>query len=323
MTASRFLVTGGAGFIGSHLTMSLLDSGHEVMVVDNLDGYYPLEFKERNIALFRDREGASFTRLDITDAAAFEEVVQRFQPQAIAHLAAQPGVQFSLEQPLKVQRVNVEGTMAVLEAARKHGVERVLNASSSSVYGHAQDPPFTETGATVPLSPYGTSKLAAEHLCRNQTEIFGLDTISLRFFTVYGPRMRPDLAIWIFTLCALTGQPIEIYGTGGKERDFTHVSDVVHSCMAFLTGGITGQGRAVNLGRGDRITITDLAETLVDLVGEGVPIEYHPDRLADMEVTCASTALCAEVFGWTPQLTLQDGLRDFVAWMRESRRTDG
>ena len=233
----------------------------------------------------------------------------------VFHQAAQAGVRISVDDPVKSHDVNATGTLNLLETARDAGVEKIINASSSSVYGTVEYLPFDEDHTRRPVSPYGVSKLAAEEYCRIFSELYGLKTVSLRYFTVYGPRMRPDLAISIFTRKALANEPITIFGDGTKTRDFTNVEDIVRANLIAMRKG----AGAYNIGGGHRISIKTLAETIIGITGSASEIRYAAAVKGDAEHTFADTERAGRDLGWHPQVSLEDGLRRYAAWVSNSQ----
>ncbi|MDW5562361.1 MAG: SDR family oxidoreductase [Methanomassiliicoccus sp.] len=308
---SKIVVTGGAGFIGSHLAEELAKE-HKVVVVDNLDDYYSPEIKRANLELLRRSKNITFVHGDITDPHLVQEIIDT-DVDYVFHEAAQAGVRVSVNDPFKPNRINVLGTLNVLSAALQAGVERVINASSSSVYGKVQYLPFDEKHPTQPVSPYGVSKLAAEHYCRVFYEVYGLPTVSLRYFTVYGPRMRPDLAISIFTGRLLRNEPITIFGDGSKTRDFTYIDDIVDANIRLLRTG-EADGGVLNIGGGSAVSIADLAKKLKALTGSRSEILYAEKQMGDAEHTLADTALARRTIGFEPMTSIDEGLRKFVQW---------
>jgi len=318
----RVLLTGGAGFIGSHLTERLLRDGLDVVVVDNLDPYYDVRLKRKNleaVELASREEGAgryTYVDADVTDLPALRSIIEEHRPQAVFHEAAQAGVRASVEDPYKPNNVNVVGTLNVLVASRDAGVERVINASSSSVYGTVAYLPFDEVHPTVPVSPYGVSKLAAEHYCRVFHEVYGIPTVSLRYFTVYGPRMRPDLAVPRFSKRLMRGLPPVIFGDGEQTRDYTFIDDIVEANARLLDPRVELTGQSLNVGSSRRISINELVEVLGDLIGsEAEPV--HEDRaVGDARDTWASIDEARRLIGYEPATTLEDGLAAFLEWFR-------
>jgi len=230
----------------------------------------------------------------------------------VFHEAAQAGVRSSIENPYKPHDVNATGTLILLEAARDSDVKKIIYASSSSVYGKVRYLPFDESHPTQPVSPYGVSKLAAEHYCRVYQDIYGIRTISLRYFTVYGPRMRPDLAISIFSQAAANGNPITIFGDGKKTRDFTYIDDIVDANIIAMTKGDS----IYNIGGGKRISIMELATKIIEIAGCDIPIIHSNPVLGDAEHTFASIVKAKHELGWIPNITIEDGLRRFLEWLR-------
>lgn len=306
----KILVTGGAGFIGSHIIERLLSDGHEVVCLDSFDPYYDPLIKRKNIELLHESKSFSLVENDISDLFLLKDTIGGCD--YVFHEAAQAGVRISVENPMKPHITNTSGTLTLLEAARDAGVKKFINASSSSVYGTIQYLPFDEEHPTKPISPYGVSKLAAEHYCRVFSELYGLQTISLRYFTVYGPRMRPDLAISIFTKAALQNNPIQIFGDGTKTRDFTYIDDVVEANMLAMRKG-SGE---YNIGGGHQISILKLAESIISTNESCSSIEYHPAMKGDTEHTHANTLKAEKELGWKAKIPLSEGLRRYAKWVR-------
>jgi UDP-glucose 4-epimerase len=308
---SKIVITGGAGFIGSHIA-EVLAKDHEVVILDNLDNYYSLDLKKRNLDLVLKNRNASFIEGDITDLATVKEVIDS-DVDFVYHEAAQAGVRISVEDPFKPNNCNVLGTLNILKASLDAGVKRVINASSSSVYGKVQYLPFDEAHPTQPVSPYGVSKLAAEHYCRVFFEVYGIPTVSLRYFTVYGPRMRPDLAISIFTGKMLKNEPITIFGDGKKTRDFTYIDDILWANNQLLTT-VRADGTVMNIGGGNGISVIDLAQYLKEITGSSSEILFAESMKGDAEHTLADTKRAKELIGYEPGTPIRDGLRKFVEW---------
>lgn len=308
---SKIVITGGAGFIGSHIAEALV-ADHEVIIIDNLDEYYSPLLKQKNLDAIQEKGEYTFINGDITDPSLVQRVIDD-TVDYVYHEAAQAGVRISVENPFKPNTINVVGTLNVLQAARDAGVKRVINASSSSVYGKVQYLPFDEKHPTQPVSPYGVSKLAAEHYCRVFYEVYGLPTVSLRYFTVYGPRMRPDLAITIFTGKMLANEPIMVYGDGEQTRDFTYIDDIVRVNLDLLKTN-AADGYAMNVGGGHRITVNDLICHLREITGSASEVVYSDKQKGDAEHTLASVELAGELVGYRPEVAIRDGLVRFVEW---------
>lgn len=316
MKLSKIIVTGGAGFIGSHIAENLAKDGHEIVIVDNLDDYYSIDLKKRNIEIILESGDASFINVDVTNLKSMREIIDS-TVDYVYHEAAQAGVRISVEDPFKPNNINIVGTLNVLKASLDAGVKKVINASSSSVYGKVKYLPFDEQHPTQPVSPYGVSKLAAEHYCRVFYEVYGLPTTSLRYFTVYGPRMRPDLAISIFTRKMLIGEPITIFGDGEKTRDFTYIDDVVEANKRLLDNKIT-DGKVLNIGSGNRISVNDLVKNLSAILGTELKIKYTKSQKGDAKNTLADVNLAKELIKYEPCFDIADGLEKVVEWFIES-----
>ncbi len=313
----KILITGGAGFIGSHLAEKLAQLEHEVVLLDNLDPYYHVGIKKKNIEIVLKNKNCSFVNGDILDKEQLDNIVKN-GINFIFHEAAQPGVRASVEDPLKPNEVNVKGTLNVLEAARKAKVDRVINASSSSVYGKVKYLPFDEKHPTRPLSPYGVSKMVAEHYCRLYNDLYGLPTVSLRYFTVYGPRMRPDLAIPIFTRGLLGGEQPTIYGDGEQTRDLTYIDDIVAANVNLL-GTNKADGEVLNIGGGKRVTVNQLFENLRRLTGRKIEPVYGKEIKGDAKHTLSKVDKARQLIDYEPKTSIEEGLEKFVKWFQENR----
>lgn len=308
---SKVVITGGAGFIGSHIAEELAKE-YEVVVIDNLDDYYSPEIKKQNLDLLLKNKNVSFVNGDIRDSTLLKQVIDA-DVEFVFHEAAQAGVRISVENPFKPNDVNVVGTLNVLQASLDAGVKRVINASSSSVYGKVKYLPFDESHPTQPVSPYGVSKLAAEHYCRVFYEVYGLPTVSLRYFTVYGPRMRPDLAISIFTRKMLANEPITVFGDGEQTRDFTYIDDIVRAnCELLRTSA--ADGHAMNIGGGHRITVNDLIVHLRDITKSTSEVVYSENQKGDAEHTLANLSFAKELIGYVPEVSIDKGLSKYSDW---------
>ena len=314
------LVTGGAGFIGSHVAQRLLEDGHRVVTLDVLDSYYDPSIKRRNLQRCRNvgDDRFAFVEGSITDERSVRNVISSHDVDVIYHEAAQAGVRTSVENPHKPHEINTTGLLTLLEAAEEYGVDRFVNASSSSVYGDAGTLPYSEDDRTRPQSPYGVTKLTGEHYCRVWTEVFDVPTVSLRYFTVYGPRMRPNMAITNFTSRCLNGEPMVIYGDGRQSRDFTHVSDVVDANVALLDTA-AADGEVLNVGSTGNITVVELAEHVAEAAGAAFELEYTQPRAGDARHTHADVSKARELIGYEPSTSIRDGVSEFVEWYRKNR----
>ncbi|MDR7665091.1 SDR family NAD(P)-dependent oxidoreductase [Methanosarcina sp. Z-7115] len=314
MSSYKIVITGGAGFIGSHIAENLAKEGHEIVIVDNLDPYYSVDLKKKNLDIVLKSGDATFINADITDLARMKEIIDS-TVEYVYHEAAQAGVRISVEDPFKPNDVNVLGTLNILKASLDADVKKVINASSSSVYGKVKYLPFDEQHPTEPVSPYGVSKLAAEHYCRVFYEVYGLPTTSLRYFTVYGPRMRPDLAISIFTRKMLANEPITVFGDGEQTRDFTYIEDVVEANKRLLYNKVT-DGKVLNIGGGNRIRVNDLIGNLRSLTGSTSEVINAGKQKGDTEDTLADVDLGNGLIGYEPLFNINKGLNKFVEWFK-------
>jgi UDP-glucose 4-epimerase len=317
----QVLVTGGAGFIGGHLAERFAHEGHEVVVFDSFRPYYDPRLKRHNVAAGRAAadEGDGRYRLvegDIRDASAVRRVVA--DADVVYHQAAQAGVRSSVDEPRTVDEINVDGTLNVLEAARAVDVDRVVVASSSSVYGVPEYLPYDESHPTMPVSPYGASKLAAEQYAHSYAQVYDLPTVSLRYFTVYGPRMRPNMAITNFVSRCLDGRPPVIYGDGQQTRDFTYIDDILAANRELLTSD-AADGKVLNVGSTDTITVEELATTVRDVIDPSLDIEYAEAAVGDARHTHADVSRARELLGYDPTTTIRDGVDRFVDWYHENR----
>ena len=310
----NFLVTGGAGFVGSHVCDRLLQEGHHVWAYDDLNSFYDPQFKRRNLREIQARAlPFEFVHGDITDRAALDEICSSVKIDQVIHLAARAGVPASLEQPALYQRVNVEGTVNVLEAARLSGVKKVILASSSSVYGLSTKMPFTESDPIVSaISPYAASKLACEALGHVWHHVHKMDVTMLRFFTVYGPRQRPDLAIYKFAKLIRAGKPIPVFGDGTAGRDYTFVSDTVDGVMACTKKEIGYD--IFNLAESETITLSRMIESLEGALGKKAMIDRRPVQVGDVPVTLANISKAHEKLGYNPSVKFERGIKTFVEW---------
>lgn len=281
---------------------------NEVICLDNFNSYYDPSLKSKNIQNFRSDPNFKLIKGDIRDGKLLKGVLKDVH--LIFHEAAQAGVRISVEDAMKAHENNATGTLAILEASRNSDVEKIINASSSSVYGKVHHLPFDEDHPKNPVSPYGVSKLLAEHYCRVFDELYNLKSVSLRYFTVYGPRMRPDLAISIFTRRALKNEAITIFGDGTKTRDFTYIDDIVNANLLATTRG----SGAYNIGGGHRVSILDLAETIIRLSGSRSQINYSDQVKGDAEDTFADTKKAEKELEWRSEVQLQDGLKRYISW---------
>lgn len=310
------LVTGGAGFIGSHLCEHLLARGDRVVCYDNFDPYYAPETKTRNLSAIRQHPRFHLVRADILDAERLRDTMQSFGVARVAHLAALAGVRASLAESARYYRVNVEGSVAVLEAARIADVEGVAMASSSSVYGARQNTPFRESDPVeAPVSPYAASKRAMELAAHTHHHLWNLPVVCLRLFTAYGPRQRPEMAVAQFADRIRRGIPIDMYGDGRSRRDYTFVHDIVRGITAALDRAPTLGFRIINLGNAETTRLQDLIEGLGSVLGVAPIVNRQPAQPGDVPATHAAIDQARTLLDYTPQTSLHDGLRQYVAWL--------
>jgi len=313
------LITGAAGFIGSTLADTLLERGWRVVGIDSFEDYYPRFFKDRNVA--QARGNPAYTLLETSllqlEGGADNDLIRRELAAAdvVFHLAAQAGVRASWGSEFRTYTENnVNATQLLLEACRESSLQRVVYASSSSVYGNTLDLPMREESRCQPFSPYGVTKLAAEHLCHLYWENFGLPAVSVRFFTVFGPRQRPDMGFHRFIKAGLGGQPIGVYGDGMQTRDFTFVSDIVEGLIA---AGESQSGTLFNLAGGHRVTLLETLGVIGDELGAPLKLEHTGSQSGDVADTWGSLDRAREELGYEPKVELREGVAREIAWMRE------
>jgi UDP-glucuronate 4-epimerase len=313
----HLLVTGGAGFIGSHLVDALLRDGHRVTVVDNFDPYYARAAKERNIEPHRQHADWQIAEADLRDADGLRRAL-RGDVDAIVHLAAKAGVRPSLLDPVAYQDVNVRGTQNLLELARMWGVRQFVFASSSSVYGVNPRVPWSEDDHVLrPISPYASTKVSGELLGHVYSHLYGIRFIALRFFTVYGPRQRPDLAIHKFARDMMAGRPLPVYGDGSSRRDYTFIDDIVSGVLAAIE--YTGSSyEIINLGNNQTLTLLEMIRGLEDALGMVATIDRQPDQPGDVPQTWADIDKARRLLGYAPRTPYATGVRRFVDWLRAS-----
>jgi len=331
----KILLTGGAGFIGSHVAEALLLRGAQLTIVDALDDFYSPQRKRANLDEVRRCGAFQFEHADICDVDRMREIFAACQPDAVIHLAARAGVRPSIEQPRLYERVNVAGTLNLLDLCREFRVPRFVFGSSSSVYGADSPVPFSEEQLTLrPISPYAATKLAGELLAYTYAHVWGLQIVCLRFFTVYGPRQRPDLAIHRFTELVERGEALPIFGDGSSARDYTYVDDIVAGVLAALdykfaepasaaTGGGTGVASAAgaafeifNLGNSSPIRLDKMVQAIERATGRVAARRVLPLQVGDVPITSADISRAERILGYEPQVTLADGLNRFVEWFR-------
>ena len=313
----KILVTGGAGFIGSHLVEKLLAAGHDVAILDDFNDFYDPQIKRDNISAVANQ--IAVHDVDLRNGEKVGEVFRREKFDAVAHLAARAGVRPSIQQPKLYYDTNVAGTLHLLEGARTSGVKRFIFASSSSVYGAAKKVPFSEEEhLTQTLSPYAATKIGGEFLCSTYSHLYKIRMVALRYFTVYGARQRPDLAIHQFTRKIHAGQPIDQFGNGTTRRDYTYIDDIIQGTMAALK--YDGPMFDVfNLGESETIHLKDLIAAIENALGKKAKINRLPEQPGDMPLTCADISKARRLLGYSPKTKFEDGLPRFVDWFLRSR----
>jgi UDP-glucuronate 4-epimerase len=320
----RVLLTGGAGFIGSHVAEALLRRGAKLTIVDNLDRFYSPAWKKSNLNEIGRSGKYKFVNEDIRVSNKMRDVIASSRPEAIIHLAARAGVRPSIQQPLLYERVNIGGTLNLLELCHQFGGAKFVFGSSSSVYGITSKTPFSEEQADLrPVSPYGATKLAGEILGYTYAHLFGFPVICLRFFTVYGPRQRPDLAIHKFTALIEAGKPVPIFGDGSAGRDYTYVDDIVAGVMAALEYELPPKAarsfEVFNLGNSRPVELAELVRLLEETTGRKALRDQKPLQPGDVPITWADISKSSRVLGYRPSTSLEDGLKKFVAWYRSAK----
>lgn len=314
----KVLVTGAAGFIGSSLSERLLSAGHTVVGVDCFNQTYNPQLKRWNLRTSLSKDGFSLAELDILNRDQLIALFELHRPDAVVHLAALAGVRPSIEQPALYQRVNVEGTTHVLDAARFVGVKHFIFGSSSSVYGERKSVPFSESDVVDhPVSPYAATKKAGELLCHTYHHLFDMDIDCLRFFTVYGARQRPEMAICKFANAMLDGRPITLFGDGSSARDYTFISDIVDGIERTLSN--PDGYRVMNLGGEYTVTLSTLVATIASAINVEPKIEYLPNQAGDVSITSADVTRARSTIGYSPQVNLEEGIRRFVSWLKHTR----
>src|SRR5258707_1066718 len=316
------LLTGGAGFIGSHVDEALLRRVDGLTVVDNLHDFYSPLWKKQNLQDIQRAGPFDFHDVDICDKQRIRDVVSRSRPEVIVHLAARAGVRPSIEEPSAYVEVNINGTLNLLELCREFQVRKFVFGSSSSVYGATSRAPFCEEQVDLkPISPYAATKLAAEMLCYTYAHLFGIPVICLRFFTVYGPRQRPDLAIHKFTSLIEAGKPVPIFGNGSSGRDYTYIGDIVAGVLAATEYELPSRHGAVpfevfNLGNSHPVKLSELVELLEQITHKKAMRQQRPLQPGDVPLTWADISKAGRLLGYRPATRLEEGLEQFVAWYR-------
>lgn len=314
----NILVTGAAGFIGSHVCEHFIQLGNSVIGLDNFDDFYPIKFKELNLAGLKKSNQFRFYKADIRDNKALNEIFSHCEVEIVIHLAAKAGVRPSIESIEEYYDVNVNGTVSLLEAMRKNDVRKMLFASSSSIYGNNAKVPFSETDPVDnPISPYASTKKSGELLCHVYNHLYNFDITCLRFFTVYGPRQRPDLAIHKFTKLIDEGNPIPFYGDGSTSRDYTYIDDIVEGINCAINH-INGY-QLFNLGESNVITLNHLVKTIENTLNKNAILNRQPMQPGDVTKTYADISKAKSEIGYDPKFDFETGIKEFVKWYKSHK----
>lgn len=317
---STIVVTGCAGFIGSHLSEKLLANGNQVIGVDNFDPFYDRQVKERNLSAFKNHPNFRFAEIDLADLAALSQELKDDAIDVIVHLAGKAGVRPSIEDPQGYIRANILATQNILDVMKNKGIKKMAFASSSSVYGNTKETPFhEEQDVSRPISPYAFSKKACELINYTYHALYGLDIINMRFFTVFGPRQRPDLAIHKFTKLILSGQEIPMFGDGSTSRDYTYYEDTVSGIQGAINYLNAHQGvyETINLGNNQPVKLTDMIIAIEKATGVKANIKQLPMQAGDVDITFANIEKAKRLMRYNPQYSFEEGVQNFVDWYRE------
>ncbi len=314
----RILLTGGAGFIGSHLAEGLLHDGHEIDCLDNFNDYYDPAIKRSNILVALQHPAFTLVQGDILDLPELQHHFENRRYDIIVHLAARAGVRPSIQDPLLYEKVNVQGTMHLLELCKRYQVKKFVFASSSSVYGSNSKVPFSETDPVDnPISPYAATKKAGELICYTYHHLYDISVTCLRFFTVYGPRQRPDMAIHKFAKLIYEGKPVAVFGSGTSKRDYTYIDDIIQGLRASIN---KCQGyRIYNLGESNTVELRHLMELIQSALGKKAIIEHLPDQPGDVPITFADISLARKELNYNPQTAIEEGIERFARWFKQVR----
>jgi len=311
------LVTGGAGFIGSNLCEALLSKENKVICIDNFNDYYNPKRKENNLASFKDNPNFTLHRIDITDMGALKNVFEEHDISAVIHLAARGGVRPSIKDPFVYEKVNINGTLNLLELSRQNNIKKFIFGSSSSVYGNNKKVPFSETDPVdEPVSPYAFTKRAGELLCKTYNHLYNMNIVCLRFFTVYGPRGRPDMAVYKFTDLIHNGKEIEVYGDGTSKRDYTYVSDIIKGIISALEKDINFE--IINLGDSNPVELNYLISLIEKNLGTKAKITHAGKQAGDVDRTFADISKANSILGYTPSVKIEEGIKNFVEWFKSN-----
>lgn len=317
----KIVVTGGAGFIGSHLVDRLLSKGHDVINIDNFDPFYSEVVKRNNIKGHLQYKNYLLHKVDIREKAALDKIIPE-DTEVIVHLASKVAVRSSIQNPIAYQDVNVAGTQNLLEVARQKGIKQFVFASSSSVYGKNPNVPWREDDAVLqPISPYASTKVSGELLGHVYSHLYDIRFLALRFFTVYGPRQRPDLAIHKFMNLMSQGKEIKLYGDGSTRRDYTYVDDIVDGIMAAISYQ-RSMYEVINLGNNQTVTLLELVRSIEEVSGISATKQFEKEQPGDVKQTWSDVKKAKELLGYSPDFSLEKGLKDFVKWFQDAADGD-
>ena len=312
----RVLITGGAGFIAHHLASALMETNEEIILLDNFNDFYDPEIKRRNVQDLQSKGKATLHVVDILDREQLRRVFEETRPEVVVHLAAWAGVRPSLEKPELYSSVNITGTVHMLELAKEYATQCFIFGSSSSVYGGSSRVPFSEDDPVDrPVSPYAATKRAGELLCHTYSHNFSMHISCLRFFTVYGPRQRPEMAIHKFARLLVKDQEIPIFGTGETKRDYTYVADIVSGILAAIK--VNPRFDIFNLGESQTIPLIEVVRCLEQALGKKARLRYLPDQPGDMEITYADIRHARQLLGYAPETPFTEGIRKFADWFKK------
>ena len=316
MNSSKILITGAAGFIGYHLCKSLLEDGYEVLGIDNLNDYYDTNLKQARLEQLKQFKSFLFNKVDIADRESLTKSFQSFNPQKIVNLAAQPGVRYSIENPYNYMDSNLVGFLNIIELCRNNKVKNFIYASSSSIYGANKKMPYSvDDRVNQPVSLYGATKRANELIAHSYSHLYGLHTTGLRYFTVYGPWYRPDMAMFIFTQKIMAGKPIPVFNNGNMKRDFTYIDDVISGTKSAIEKNYKCE--IFNLGNSKSESLMELIDIIEKNLGKKAQIEYLPMQPGDVKESLADIKKSTEKLGYKPITTINKGISQFIKWYKE------
>ncbi len=323
MDSSSILITGAAGFIGFHLSNRLCHEGYNVIGIDNLNDYYDVNLKKSRLHILNSLDRFSFSQLDINNWSELVNLFKENEIKSIIHLAAQAGVRYSLENPHAYVDANIRGFLNILEICKKFKLTNLVYASSSSVYGAIETLPYSESDKTdSPISMYGVTKKSNELMAHTYSHLFGVTTVGLRFFTVYGPWGRPDMALFKFTKAILDEKPLNVYNNGKHSRSFTYIDDIIESMVRLLKKAemkstISGENLIFNIGGSQSIALMNYIKCIEDCLGKKAEIKYLPMQPGDVENTDADTNALEQYIGYSPQIPIEDGIPKFIDWYKK------